>query len=145
MKLLSKLLLMSALAFMMVPAAAPAQTSLYTTATVIRAPAVLTTSDVISTFTLPARAKAVHVYVDFTKGSLTDATFAPAGARDFGNPASSGYFKSLGEAVSVTATGKYHFRLPRETFGAYQYAGVFAVGGGTPTSSSAEISIKYEY
>lgn len=122
-----------------------AQTSLFQDATEVRASAVLTTSDALSTtFTIPADAKAVHYYVDFTKGSLTSATFAPAGAMD-GNPAGSGYYKSAGVAQILENTGKYHIRVPREEFGSYRYGGIFASGSGTATGSLAGIKIKFEY
>lgn len=63
-----------------------------TAPTQIRAAAILTTSDVLSTtFTIPERnrAKAIHYYVDFTKGSLTSASIVPAGAAS-GNPLATG-------------------------------------------------------
>lgn len=122
-----------------------AQSSLYKDSTEIRESAILTASDVLSTtFTVPQDVKAVHFYVDFTKGSLTDATFAPAGAKD-GNPAATGYYKAAGYSQTLAADGRLHWRVPREALGAYQYAGVFAVGTGTATSSTAAISYKLEY
>lgn len=128
----------------LVPALAPAQTSLYAPSQQVRASGVLTTSDVLSTtFTIPADAKAVHFYVDFTKGSLDSATFAPAGAMD-GNPAATGYYKTTGKAENYTATGRFHIRVPREEFGAYRYGGIFTVGTGTTTSSNALIRVKFE-
>lgn len=128
----------------LVPTISQAQTSLFAAETPVRATAVLTTSDVLSTtFTIPADAKAVHFYVNFTKGSLTSAEFAPAGAMS-GNPAAAGYYKSLGDEQSVTVAGKYHIRVPRESFGAFRYAGIFSKGTGTPTGSDAVISVKFE-
>lgn len=142
---MKRILLGLALAFCLLPSLSQAQTSLFTDATEVRASAVLTNSDVLSTtFTIPANAAAVHYYVDFTKGSLTSADFAPAGAMN-GNPASSGYFKSAGKVQTLSTTGKYHIRVAREDFGTYRYGGIFVLGTGTVTSSLASVKIKFEY
>lgn len=127
------------------PSLAVAQSSLFPDATEVRASAILTSSDVLSTtFTIPADVQAVHYYVDFTKGSLTSADFAPAAAMD-DNPAAAGYYKSAGKTQTFSVTGKYHIRVAREDFGAYRYGGIFALGTGTATSSLAGIKIKFEY
>lgn len=126
------------------PSTAQAQASLYQEATALRASAVLTASDVYSTFTLPGGVKAVHFYVDFTKGSLTSASFAPGGAVD-GNPAFSGYYRVAGLSQSLTADGRIHMRVPREDFGAHRYAAIVCTGVGTVTSSLASVKYKLEY
>lgn len=127
------------------PSLSVAQSSLFADATEVRPSAILTSSDVLSTtFTIPADVQAVHYYVDFTKGSLTSADFAPAAAMN-GNPAAAGYYKSAGKVQTLTTNGKYHIRVAREDFGAYRYGGIFALGTGTATSSLAAIKIKFEY
>lgn len=127
------------------PSLSVAQSSLFPAATEVRASTVLTNSDVLSTtFTIAADVQAVHYYVEFTKGSLTSADFAPAGAMD-NNPAAAGYYKSAGKAQTLSATGKYHIRVAREDFGAYRYGGIFALGTGTVASSVAGVKIKFEY
>ena len=142
---MKRIFLALALVFCLVPSLSFAQPSLFNPSMQIRASAVLTNSDALSTtFTIPADAVAVHYFVDFTKGSLTSASFAPAGAMD-GNPAATGYFKSAGRAQVIDTTGKYHIRVPREEFGAYRYGGIFSLGTGTVTSSLASIRIKFEY
>lgn len=129
---------------MLVPEKAPAQSSLFNPATQIRTTAVLTSSDVLgTTFSIPADVKAVHYYINFTKGSLTDATFAPAGAMD-GNPAAAGYYKTNAKAVTLSANAKVHIRVAREDIGAYRYGGIFTIGNGTATSSDALIYYKFE-
>jgi len=113
--------------------------------TELRTTSVLTTSDALSTtFTIPNNVKALHFYIDFTKGSLTSVDFAPAAAMS-GNPQASDYFKAVDFVTNLTASGKVHIRVPAERFGAATYAGIFAKGIGTTTSSSAYIAAKYEY
>ena len=123
---------------------APAQSSLVTTATALRTTATLTTSDVLSTATLPARAKAVLFYVELDKGAATSGTFTPVGAID-ANPDATGYFKLSTYAKALTASDRIVFRVPREDFGAYQYFGVASIGVGTLTSTGARVWVKYEY
>lgn len=116
-----------------------------TTGTLIRGDTVLTTSNVLSTtFTLGARVKAVHFYVDYTKGSLTNATFTPAGAR-YGNPDATDYYASLDKVTTVTETGKYHIRVARNDFGASDYVGLLVKGSGTAAGSKAVTYAKFEY
>lgn len=127
------------------PAITRAQSSLFAAATPIRTTAVLTGSDVLgTTFTIPADVKAVHYYINFTKGSLTDATFAPAGAMD-GNPAATGYYKTNAKAVTLAANARVHIRVERADIGAHRYGGIFTIGNGTATSSDALIYYKFEY
>lgn len=129
---------------MFAPSIAAAQTSLFAPETQVRESGVLTTSDVLgTTFTIPSNAKAVHVYANYTAGSLTSADFAPAGAMS-DNPAASGYYKAIDSIQNVTSTGRFHWRIPRESFGAYRYGGIFAKGTGTATGSNALLYIKFE-
>lgn len=127
-----------------------AQGSLVTAATSLRATAVLTNSDVYTTATLPASCKAVDVYIAFTKGSATNGVFSLVGAID-DNPASTGYYRVINPhtneetSITLTASGNYVMRVPRENFGAYRYWGVVTVGTGTMTSSDAIIKYKVEY
>ena len=123
---------------------APAQSSFVTTAAALRTTASLTTSDVYSTATLPATAKAVHFFVEFDKGAATNATFTPVGAMN-GNPLSTGYFKVIASAKTLTVSDRITFTVPRADFGAFQYFGIVSVGTGTLTSSGAKVSVKYEY
>jgi hypothetical protein len=118
-----------------------------TNATSIRSSAILTTSDVLSTtfsLTEPSHVKAIHYYVDFTVGSLTNATFTPAGACD-GNPAAAGYYATQDAALTVTASGTYHIRVPVLYDGAPRYHGVFVRGTGTATSSLCAVKYRLEY
>lgn len=121
-----------------------AQESLVSNATSVRSSAVLTTADVLSTtFTIPADVRAVDIYTTLTLGSLTNVIISPAGAKD-GNPDSSGYFAATNYQKTYTASGTYVIRVPREEFGAYRYAGVFARGTGTVTNSFCQISYKFD-
>lgn len=113
----------------------------------IRDAAVLTQAAVLSTtFTVAElhRCKAIHYYIDFTTGSLTSATFIPAGAVE-DNPAATGYYGNSADGLTLTTSGRYHIRCPIPNDGAAMYHGIFARGQGTVTDSSAAIYYKLEY
>lgn len=117
--------------------------------TAIRASAILTTSNVLSTtITVPQAGgvipKAVHIYADFTIGSLTNVILTPAGAAQ-DNPVAASYYLCPDVAKTITATGAYHYRVALEEFGGAQYIGIFAKGTGTVTSSAVAVSYKFEY
>jgi hypothetical protein len=115
--------------------------------TSIRASAVLTSSNVLSTtFTVAEarRAKAIHYYIAFTKGSLQNATFIPAGAMD-DNPDATGYYGDASTSITVINTGNYHIRVPRSQDGGAVYHGIFSTASGSATSSDAVIKYKLEY
>lgn len=134
----------------MAPASGSAQDITGTTTT-IRASAVLTTSDVLSTtqsvnyYTL---GKAAHIYVNIANmGGLTGITVTPAGARDAaidGYIAPTNFYRDSETSQTFTAAGQYHMRVPREAFGSADYWGVFSRGTGTATSSDMEITYKRE-
>jgi hypothetical protein len=124
----------------------------------VRASAILTSSDVISTFTLPRTGDATYydVYCDFTKGSLDSCTIAPcacyiatpavtASGVTNGGPAATSYYKpavsNTVTSYTMTATGSYRFRIPADQFGDYTYRGIFSIGTGTATSSHLTIYV----
>lgn len=121
------------------------------TGTAIRTTAIVTTSDVLSTtFTVAEskRAKAIHYYIAATIGSATNLTFTPAGAMSTAvtlGPASTGYYGTPDAAITVTASGNYHIRVPIAYDGATTWHGILSKGTGTMTSSDALISYKLEY
>lgn len=112
----------------------------------LRAAAIVTTSDVVTTFSAATlgtpdnKIEAVVVYVSYTIGSATNVVITPAGAMT-GNPAAAGYYKNSSKAVTLTASGTYAIRVPREEFAAGQYMGIVALGSGTQTSSSLTITV----
>ena len=119
--------------------------SLGTIATQIRTSAILTTSDVLgTTFTIDARAKAVVYYVDWLKGSSTNAILSPCGAMD-GNPVAGDYKVAYPYIATLTSEGKYCLRVPREQLGAYLYGGAFLRCTGTATGTTTTAYVKFEY
>lgn len=112
----------------------------------IRAAAILTTSDVYTTFTAPTSRKCNYVvfHISYTKGSLDSAYVWPCGAVS-SNPADTGYYKSLETSVSLTDTGRYVYRVPREAFGGYGHYGIILKGTGTADNSSMTVYKSEEY
>lgn len=108
-------------------------------------------ADVLSTtFTLsePQRCKAILYYIAFTTGSLTSATFKPAGAMDNSpalGPAATGYYGNVDRQISVTGSGNYLIRCPINYDGGSKFHGIYSRGVGTQTGSSAVIKYKLEY
>lgn len=124
----------------------PMQAQTVPDATAVRASAILTGSDVLSTFTLPGAGSGtayLNAYVPFTVGSLTSAYVWPCGSMD-GNPLSTGYYKSLETSLTLTATGSYLYRIPLSAFGSGKYGGFLVKGTGTATSSAIGISVRQE-
>lgn len=144
MKLYTAFLL--ALMFLFVPTFAKAQSGMINPAKVLRSPAILTTSDVLTTTSIPTDAKAVHLFIDFTKGSLDSATVSTVGQIDNVKTAgATSYYKTPGGALTLTATGRYHLRVPRDDIGTWRYSGINAIGVGTATGSSLGVKYKFEY
>lgn len=130
----------------------------------VRAAAILTTADVVSTWTLPRTGDPDYydVWATFTIGSLTNCDVVACGAYltspsstsagiTNGGPAAAGYGKkpnnANGTAVdsttsyTLTATGTYLLRFPKSAFGDYTFRGVFAKGNGTVTNSSLTLYV----
>lgn len=113
----------------------------------LRADAITSDVDTLSTFTLPAdrTIKGVELYIDFTKGSLTNVIIKPCGAAS-GNPAASDYYQGAtvdNATLTLTASGKRVWYIPYEMFGANPYAAIAVIGTGTVTSSS--VGLKYKF
>lgn len=132
------------------PQAAIAQNIDGTTVT-LRAAAVLTTADVLSTtksVNYYVLGDAAHLYINISNmGSLTGITVMPCGARDAaidGYIAPTNFYKDSGTSQTFTAAGQYHMRVPRESFGSADYWGVFCRGTGTATNSELEVTYKRE-
>ena len=108
----------------------------------IRAAAELTTSEeAATTFALSNDVTAVILYVDFTTGSLTSATFTPTGNLD--STETTAAYKIVGYSKTFETEGRYVWRVPREEFGSY-VAGMVCVGTGTPAGSSAAVRYRLE-
>lgn len=118
-------------------------------ASAVRSSAILTTSDVLSTFTLPGAAggEYLDVYIPFTLGSLTNATVTVASNLN-GNTgnlvASTAYYRNDDTSRTLTATGNYLWRVPLSAFGSGKFGGFIVKGTGTATSSAIAISVRQE-
>lgn len=112
--------------------------SKHATNVVVRAAAILTTSEVDSAIfsTNAALDGKVQVYVNFTLGSLTNGIFTPYISDDGTN----WYAVSSPGALTLTATGKKAFIVDCNGSKLFK---VSTTGTGTVTSSSAKVKIGY--
>ena len=113
----------------------------------LRAPLVLTTSDVYTTFTAPG-AGSGYTYVDlptsFTLGSLDSAYIWPVYGFDTTDVAATGWYDcDISTSIPLTANERAVHRVPLSTFGGAQYIGFKVKGTGTVTNSLLGIGRRY--
>lgn len=113
--------------------------------TVIRSAAILTNANVASDTVICENATQLMLYVDFTKGSLTNAIltfqFSYDGAtwyQETSEKTVNGVSTAYPRTHVLTTTGTYRYALPASDFAVR----VLAIGTGTVTSSSLALRIK---
>lgn len=118
--------------------------NLAATTSTLRAAAIATTSDVLSTFTVQGRDVAYNLYYWVTIGSATAVEIVPWGCATGLNDNTDGYMRCNDKATTVTGTTRGVIRYATTDVRGLNYAGFSVKATGSALGTSVRLDLRRE-